>query len=62
VTPSGGANIAGTITVAANGLTATFTPSSPLLPSTSYEINATSGITDLEGQDLSGSSTTFTTE
>jgi len=53
--------IAGTISATADGLTATFTPSSPLLPSTDYEIQAT-GITDLEGHALSpGFTATFTT-
>jgi hypothetical protein len=62
VIPSGGAAIAGTITVAANGLTATFTPSAPLLASTLYYIEATAGITDLEGQPIAASVSSFTTE
>jgi Bacterial Ig-like domain len=44
--------IAGTITVSADGLTATFTPNPPLDPSTNYFIEATGGILDLEGQQL----------
>jgi YD repeat-containing protein len=62
VYPSGGAAIAGAITVAASGLTATFTPSSGLLTSTLYYIDATTGITDLEGQALAPSLTSFTTQ
>jgi YD repeat-containing protein len=57
-----GIPIAGTITVTGDGVTATFTPSSPLLASTTYLIEATGGITDLEGHELSGSATSFTTE
>jgi len=53
--------IAGTIAVSADGLTATFTPSSSLAASTQYSINATSGITDLEGQSLTAFNSTFTT-
>jgi len=62
VYPSVGAAIAGAITVAASGLTATFTPSSGLLTSTLYYIDATTGITDLEGQALAPSLTSFTTQ
>lgn len=53
--------IAGTIMVSADGLTLTFTPSSALATSTVYQISATSGITDLEGQALTAFSSTFTT-
>jgi hypothetical protein len=49
---STGIPIAGSITVTADGLTATFTPASPLAPSTNYFIEATQGITDLVGQGL----------
>jgi len=62
VYPSGGAAIAGTIVVAVNGLTATFTPTSALLASTLYYIDASTGITDLEGQPIAASVTSFTTE
>ena len=62
VYPSGGAAIAGTIVVAPNGLTATFTPTSALLASTLYYIDASTGITDLEGQPIAASVTSFTTE
>ncbi len=54
--------IAGTIAVSADGLTATFTPSQTLAASTSYKIQATNGIADLEGQILSANfSSSFTT-
>jgi len=61
VRPSGGQPIAGTIMVSANGLTATFTPSTTLAASTQYQISATNGITDLEGQPLTSFSSFFTT-
>jgi YD repeat-containing protein len=57
----GGQPIAGTISVSANGLTATFTPSTTLAASTQYQISATNGITDLEGQPLTSFSSFFTT-
>src|SRR6266849_982468 len=53
--------IAGTISVSANGLTATFTPAATLAASTAYQISATSGITDLEGQPLAPFSSSFST-
>jgi len=53
--------IPGTITVSTNGLTATFTPAAPLAISTSYQLNATSGVTDLEGQPLVFFASSFTT-
>lgn len=62
-----GPPISGTVTVAADALSATFTPSSPLLPSTGYFFHLF-GITDLAGQALnngrigaSGFSSGFTT-
>jgi len=61
VRPAGGQPIAGTIVVSANGLTATFTPSTTLAASTQYQISATNGITDLEGQPLTSFSSFFTT-
>jgi len=42
--------IPGTILVSSDGLTATFTPNSPLSPSTGYFIEQNGGILDLEGQ------------
>jgi len=47
-----GIPIPGTITVSADGLTANFTPASPLSPSTGYFIEATGGIVDLQGHAL----------
>jgi YD repeat-containing protein len=50
------------ITVSTDGLTATFTPNPTLAASTSYTIQVTTGITDLDGQILSnGSNTSFAT-
>ena len=45
--------VAGTITVTPDGLTATFTPSAPLLASTAYIVSV-SGVTDLVGQQATG--------
>jgi hypothetical protein len=42
----------GTISVAADGSSATFTPNGPLAPLTTYTVQATSGILDLEGMSL----------
>jgi YD repeat-containing protein len=53
--------IPGTVSVSANGLTATFTPNPPLDPSTNYFINATGAITDLQGHPLQGIFTGFST-
>jgi len=58
---STGQHIAGTIMVSTDGLTATLTPAVPLAVSTSYLLEATSGITDLEGQPLVFFSSSFTT-
>jgi hypothetical protein len=58
---STGGPIAGTIAVTTDGLTATFTPTSALSTSTSYTIQGTAAILDLEGQSLPFSSSTFTT-
>jgi hypothetical protein len=52
VSPSGGNPISGTITVAADGQSATFTPTAPLSPSTTYQVRLTEAITDLTGQDF----------
>lgn len=53
--------VPGTILVTPDGLTAAFTPASPLEPSTSYSIEATSGIADLEGNRLQFFFSTFST-
>ncbi len=57
-----GVMIPATVTVSANRLTATLTPSAPLLPNTYYNVSlAASGYTDLAGNLGSGSSTSFYT-
>jgi hypothetical protein len=56
-----GLPISGIITVSADGLTATFTPSAPLNPFTNYSVQATGGIVDLEGHPLPSFSSSFTT-
>ena len=61
--------ISGNIAVAANATSATFTPSEPLLPNTSYVFNVATcayiclsgGYTDVAGNTGSGSYTVFTT-
>jgi hypothetical protein len=64
-----GYRISGTVAVAANAMSATFTPSEPLLPDTFYVfvvaqcsyICTSTGYADVAGNIGSGSSTTFTT-
>jgi hypothetical protein len=51
----------GTISVSANGQTATFSPSAPLDSATLYVVQASTGITDIEGHPLSSSESFFTT-
>ena len=51
----------GTISVSANGQTATFSPSAPLDSATLYVVQASSGITDIEGHPLSSFESFFTT-
>ena len=53
--------IAGTVAVASNGMSATFTPSQPLDPSTTFVAKLTGGDLDLEGRGLSYFSTFTTT-
>jgi len=53
--------VPGTISVSADGLTATFTPTAPLNPSTGYFIEATGNILDLEGLSAQGIFTGFIT-
>jgi hypothetical protein len=61
--------ISGTLSIAANAMSATFTPSEALLPSTSYVFNVATcayvclagGYTDVAGNTGSGSYTVFTT-
>jgi methionine-rich copper-binding protein CopC len=61
ITPLSGATISGTVVASADGLSATFTPSAPLVPGTFYFFNVTGGITDLTGQSITGIGNTFTT-
>jgi YD repeat-containing protein len=56
-----GSPVAAAITVAPNGTSATLTPSGALAPSTTYVVEATTGITDLIGQPLAAFSSTFVT-
>jgi hypothetical protein len=56
-----GKYIKGTVSYAANGLSATFTPTLPLLPNTSYTLYMSSGWYDMDGNYLNGTSGYFTT-
>ena len=55
--------VAGTVAVAADDLSATFTPTSTLVANTNYRVRTLSGITDLAGNTLSSSTvpSNFTT-
>jgi RHS repeat-associated protein len=53
--------LAGTISVSTDGQTATLTPSGQLNSFTTYYVQATSGITDVEGHALSSFGSSFTT-
>ena len=61
VIPVNGTPIPGTVVVSADGQSATFTATAGLLPSTTYIVQATGGITDLEGQGLQFFQSSFTT-
>jgi hypothetical protein len=61
VSSPSGTTIPGTILVSPQGTSATFMPSSALLPATTYTVRANSGIVDLVGQGLSSFQSTFTT-
>ena len=61
ITPLNGSTISGTVVTSADGLSATFTPSAPLVPGTLYFFNVSGGITDLTGQAIIGIGNTFTT-
>jgi hypothetical protein len=56
-----GKYVAGTVALAANGLSATFTPSIPLLPDTYYYVHQASGAYDADGNTLNGGNGYFTT-
>ncbi|HLJ86040.1 MAG TPA: Ig-like domain-containing protein, partial [Candidatus Angelobacter sp.] len=58
---AGGNPIAGTVTVSSNGLSATFIPASPLVLGTSYVVEATPGVSDLEGHGLASFASAFIT-
>jgi hypothetical protein len=61
VIPVNGTAIPGTVVVSPDGQSATFTATAGLLASTTYIVQATNGITDLEGQGLSFFQSSFTT-
>jgi hypothetical protein len=58
-----GVDVAGQVTVAVDGLTATFTPDAPLAAGTGYRLRAFNSIQDLAGNAYAGTSvpTSFTT-
>ena len=56
-----GKYIEGTVTVAPNGLSATFTPTIPLLPDTYYHLHQAWGYYDVDGNYLYGVDAYFTT-
>ncbi len=56
-----GKYLKGAVNVAANGLSATFTPSLPLLPNTAYTLYMSSGYYDMDGNYLYGTYGYFTT-
>src|SRR4029077_15968472 len=60
VTPSGGSPVAGTVTLASDGVTLTFVPSAPLAPSKLHNVSV-SGFKDTEGNTVTTFSSSFTT-
>ena len=56
-----GKYIEGTVSVAPNGLSATFTPTVPLLPDTYYRVYQAGGYYDADGNYLNGNNFYFTT-
>ena len=60
VTPSGGSPIAGTVTLATDGVTLTFAPSAPLTSKTVYNVSV-SGFNDVQGNVVASFSGSFTT-
>ena len=60
VTPSVGSAIAGTVTLASDGVTLTFTPAASLTASTVYTISV-SGFFDINGNSVTSFTSTFTT-
>jgi RHS repeat-associated protein len=61
VYPATNIPVPGTISVSANGMTVTLTPSEPLDSVSPYTIELTTGISDVEGHNLSDSRYYFTT-
>ena len=61
ITTNGNVSIAGILTTSADGASATLVPSSPLMSSTAYTIQISTGVQDIEGQSLAAFSSTFTT-
>jgi hypothetical protein len=59
VTPSGGSAIAGTVSLASDGVTLTFSPSASLTASKVYTISV-SGFADIEGNSVTPFTSTFT--
>lgn len=60
VTPSGGSAIAGTVALASDGVTLTFTPAAPLTASKVYNV-AVGGFNDTEGNSVTAFNSSFTT-
>jgi hypothetical protein len=58
---NGSTGVGGTISVSQDGTIATFAPNAPLATSTTYTIQLSTGIMDLEDQFLAASTSTFTT-
>ena len=56
-----GKYIGGSVNVAPNGLSATFTPTYPLLPDTYYRLQMSGGYYDMDGNYLNGNNGYFTT-
>jgi hypothetical protein len=60
VTPQGGSPVAGTVTLASDGVTLTFLPSTPLAVSKLHSVSV-GGFKDTEGNSVTSSNTSFTT-
>jgi methionine-rich copper-binding protein CopC len=60
VTPSGGSAIAGTVTLASDGVTLTFAPSAALTASKAYSVSV-GGFNDVQGNSVTTFTSTFTT-
>ena len=60
VTPSGGSAIAGTTTLASDGVTLTFVPTAALNPSTIYNVSV-GGFNDIESNAVTTFTSSFTT-